>query len=155
MCECECGCICVKSRSRSGWVGMLVVGCWWQGAGDVVVVVGGVIPQQDYDELYAAGASLIFGPGTSCRTSASALRCNGGTHAPGCFFFPGCMRQAPTWWRRRARCSRWSTSVRPSPSKIHPAPHTKANTSRPCLSARVPPTCAHGHELSWLRVHSL
>ena len=29
-----------------------------------VVVCGGVVPQQDYDELRAAGAAAIFGPGT-------------------------------------------------------------------------------------------
>ena len=34
------------------------------GRGDIMVVVGGVIPPQDYDELYAAGAKAIFGPGT-------------------------------------------------------------------------------------------
>ena len=34
------------------------------GRGDVMVVVGGVIPPQDYDELRAAGAKAIFGPGT-------------------------------------------------------------------------------------------
>jgi methylmalonyl-CoA mutase len=32
--------------------------------GDIMVVAGGVIPQQDYDFLYNAGASFIFGPGT-------------------------------------------------------------------------------------------
>jgi methylmalonyl-CoA mutase len=31
---------------------------------DIVVVAGGVIPNQDYDFLYQAGASFIFGPGT-------------------------------------------------------------------------------------------
>lgn len=31
---------------------------------DIIVVAGGVIPPQDYDELYKAGVSLIFGPGT-------------------------------------------------------------------------------------------
>jgi len=31
---------------------------------DILVVVGGVIPQQDYDFLYKAGALAIFGPGT-------------------------------------------------------------------------------------------
>ena len=31
---------------------------------DILVVVGGVIPQQDYDFLYKAGAAAIFGPGT-------------------------------------------------------------------------------------------
>ena len=34
------------------------------GREDIVVVVGGVIPQQDYDFLYKAGAAAIFGPGT-------------------------------------------------------------------------------------------
>ncbi len=35
-----------------------------QGAGDVIVVAGGVIPKQDYDFLTAAGVKGIFGPGT-------------------------------------------------------------------------------------------
>ncbi len=34
------------------------------GAEDVLVIVGGVIPAQDYDFLYKAGATAIFGPGT-------------------------------------------------------------------------------------------
>lgn len=34
------------------------------GRGDILVVVGGVIPQQDYDFLKNAGAAAIFGPGT-------------------------------------------------------------------------------------------
>jgi methylmalonyl-CoA mutase len=32
--------------------------------GDVVVVCGGVIPQEDYEFLKQAGVSAIFGPGT-------------------------------------------------------------------------------------------
>jgi len=35
-----------------------------QGRGDIMIVVGGVIPPQDYPALYAAGAKAIFGPGT-------------------------------------------------------------------------------------------
>ncbi len=35
------------------------------GADDVVVVVGGVVPPQDYDTLYAAGVAAVFGPGTN------------------------------------------------------------------------------------------
>jgi methylmalonyl-CoA mutase len=31
---------------------------------DILVVVGGVVPEQDYDEVYEAGAASIFGPGT-------------------------------------------------------------------------------------------
>jgi methylmalonyl-CoA mutase len=34
------------------------------GREDIIVVIGGVIPAQDYDFLYKAGAVAIFGPGT-------------------------------------------------------------------------------------------
>jgi methylmalonyl-CoA mutase len=40
------------------------------GADDITIVCGGVIPRQDYAELYAAGAARIFGPGTPIVTSA-------------------------------------------------------------------------------------
>ncbi|MBS0125202.1 methylmalonyl-CoA mutase [Thetidibacter halocola] len=36
-----------------------------QGAGDILVICGGVIPQQDYEFLYKAGVKAIFGPGTN------------------------------------------------------------------------------------------
>ena len=36
-----------------------------QGAENMLVVVGGVIPAQDYDELRAAGVAAVFGPGTN------------------------------------------------------------------------------------------
>lgn len=36
-----------------------------QGADDILVIVGGVIPKQDYEFLYEAGVKGIFGPGTS------------------------------------------------------------------------------------------
>ncbi|HET9701855.1 MAG TPA: methylmalonyl-CoA mutase [Burkholderiales bacterium] len=35
-----------------------------QGAGDIVVVVGGVVPSQDYEFLKRAGVAAVFGPGT-------------------------------------------------------------------------------------------
>ncbi|MGB1037210.1 MAG: methylmalonyl-CoA mutase [Bacteroidia bacterium] len=35
-----------------------------QGMDDVLVVAGGVIPEQDYDYLYANGVDFVFGPGT-------------------------------------------------------------------------------------------
>ena len=40
------------------------------GREDIMVVVGGVIPAQDYDFLYKAGAAAIFGPGTSVAKAA-------------------------------------------------------------------------------------
>ncbi len=36
-----------------------------EGAGEILVVCGGVIPQQDYDFLYSKGVKAIFGPGTN------------------------------------------------------------------------------------------
>jgi methylmalonyl-CoA mutase len=41
-----------------------------QGGDGIIVFVGGVIPQQDYDFLYAAGVKGIYGPGTPIPVSA-------------------------------------------------------------------------------------
>ena len=41
-----------------------------QGAGDILVICGGVIPQQDYDFLKTAGVAAIFGPGTNIPAAA-------------------------------------------------------------------------------------
>jgi len=41
-----------------------------QGADDIIVFVGGVIPAQDYDMLYEAGVKGIYGPGTPIPASA-------------------------------------------------------------------------------------
>jgi methylmalonyl-CoA mutase len=41
-----------------------------QGAEDIIVFVGGVIPRQDYDFLYRAGVKGIYGPGTPIPLSA-------------------------------------------------------------------------------------
>jgi len=41
-----------------------------EGADDIIVVAGGVIPKQDYDYLYDAGVKGIFGPGTKIPVSA-------------------------------------------------------------------------------------
>ncbi len=40
------------------------------GREDIMVIVGGVIPAQDYDVLYQSGAAAIFGPGTSVTDAA-------------------------------------------------------------------------------------
>ncbi|MEE8399310.1 MAG: methylmalonyl-CoA mutase [Desulfobacterales bacterium] len=42
-----------------------------KGAGEILVVVGGVIPPQDYDFLNKAGVSGIYGPGTAISDSAN------------------------------------------------------------------------------------
>ncbi|MGQ3675592.1 methylmalonyl-CoA mutase [Xanthobacter sp. TB0139] len=44
-----------------------------EGRGDIMVVVGGVVPPQDYDALYAAGAQAIFPPGTVIADAAKEL----------------------------------------------------------------------------------
>ncbi len=44
-----------------------------QGRPDILVVVGGVIPPQDYAELREAGAAAIFGPGTVIAAAAADL----------------------------------------------------------------------------------
>jgi methylmalonyl-CoA mutase len=41
-----------------------------QGADDIIVFVGGVIPKQDYEFLYASGVKGIYGPGTPIPVSA-------------------------------------------------------------------------------------
>jgi len=43
------------------------------GRPDIMIVVGGVVPPQDYDELRAAGASAIFPPGTNIAEAAASL----------------------------------------------------------------------------------
>ncbi len=40
------------------------------GRDDIMVICGGVIPAQDYQYLYDAGAVAIFGPGTSVSKAA-------------------------------------------------------------------------------------
>src|SRR5579864_4955964 len=44
-----------------------------EGAGDILVVCGGVIPHRDYDFLKKAGVSAIFGPGTNIPAAAAEI----------------------------------------------------------------------------------
>ena len=44
-----------------------------EGADDILVVCGGVIPQQDYDELYAQGVAAVYGPGTNIPAAAAEI----------------------------------------------------------------------------------
>jgi len=43
------------------------------GRADIMVIAGGVIPQQDYNALYKAGVIGIFGPGTSISSAANKI----------------------------------------------------------------------------------
>jgi methylmalonyl-CoA mutase len=44
-----------------------------QGREDIMIIVGGVVPPQDYDELHKAGAEAIFPPGTVIADAAEEL----------------------------------------------------------------------------------
>jgi methylmalonyl-CoA mutase len=44
-----------------------------QGREDIMIIVGGVVPPQDYDALYKAGAEAIFPPGTVIADAAEEL----------------------------------------------------------------------------------
>ena len=43
------------------------------GAGDVVVIVGGVVPPKDYEFLEQSGVSRVFGPGTAVPDAAAGV----------------------------------------------------------------------------------
>jgi methylmalonyl-CoA mutase len=44
-----------------------------EGRGDIMIVVGGVVPPQDWDAVKAAGAAAIFPPGTVIAEAAEDL----------------------------------------------------------------------------------
>ena len=44
-----------------------------KGRDDILVLVGGVIPPQDYEALRAAGVAAIFGPGTNIPDAARSV----------------------------------------------------------------------------------
>jgi methylmalonyl-CoA mutase C-terminal domain/subunit len=45
-----------------------------RGASDILVVVGGTIPEQDIEGLRSAGVAAIFGPGTTLDTTVTFIR---------------------------------------------------------------------------------
>jgi methylmalonyl-CoA mutase C-terminal domain/subunit len=47
-----------------------------RGLGDVLVTVGGIIPDDDVEPLTAAGVAGVFGPGTTIREVADFIRAN-------------------------------------------------------------------------------
>lgn len=53
-----------------------------QGVDDMLVVVGGTVPDEDQEELLAAGVSAVFTPGTSTRDVVTFIR-ERVDHAPG------------------------------------------------------------------------
>ena len=47
-----------------------------KGAGDILLVAGGTIPEEDYPRLKESGVAAIFGPGTQLETTAEFIREN-------------------------------------------------------------------------------
>lgn len=70
--EADCHVVGVSSQAagHKTLVPQLVEALRKEGADDVLVVCGGVIPPQDYDFLKKAGATAIFGPGTNILAAA-------------------------------------------------------------------------------------
>ncbi len=68
-------------------VPQLIAALKQEGADDIVVFVGGVVPAQDYDYLFESGVAAVFGPGTPIPDAAQKVlqsvrqRLNGGTAA--------------------------------------------------------------------------
>jgi methylmalonyl-CoA mutase len=51
-------------------VPQVIEGLRKEGAEDIIVICGGVIPPQDYEEMLGFGVAAIYGPGTNILTSA-------------------------------------------------------------------------------------
>lgn len=60
-----------QAASHKTLIPQLIVALKALGAGDVVVVCGGVIPPHDYEFLKEAGVEAIFGPGTRITAAAT------------------------------------------------------------------------------------
>ena len=57
-------------QSRTLYTGFGPTSCAKLGRNDIIVIAGGVIPEQDHDFLYKSGVSSIFGPGSVIAESA-------------------------------------------------------------------------------------
>lgn len=79
-----------------------------QGAEDIVVVVGGVIPPGDYDFLYQHGVSCIFGPGTICDSLLCLL----------CIPHPGFLQCRDTYPRCSGKGDQVDQKTAPSPPAV-------------------------------------
>jgi methylmalonyl-CoA mutase C-terminal domain/subunit len=67
----------ILSGAHATLLPKVVAGLREAGAPDVLVVAGGIIPEEDRAELKAAGISAVFGPGSTIAEIATYLR----THA--------------------------------------------------------------------------
>ena len=54
-----------QAAAHKTLVPQVIEGLKQEGAQDIIVICGGVIPPQDYDEMMEMGVSAVFGPGTN------------------------------------------------------------------------------------------
>jgi methylmalonyl-CoA mutase C-terminal domain/subunit len=66
----------ILSGAHATLLPKVVAGLREAGAADVLVVAGGIIPEEDRAGLEAAGISAIFGPGSTIAEIATYLRAN-------------------------------------------------------------------------------
>jgi methylmalonyl-CoA mutase C-terminal domain/subunit len=66
----------ILSGAHATLLPKIVAGLRSAGAADVLVVAGGIIPEEDRPGLEAAGISAIFGPGSTIAEIATYLRAN-------------------------------------------------------------------------------
>lgn len=66
----------ILSGAHATLLPKVVAGLRAAGAADVLVVAGGIIPEEDRPGLEAAGVSAVFGPGSTIAEIASYLRAN-------------------------------------------------------------------------------
>ena len=66
----------ILSGAHATLLPKVVAGLREAGAADVLVVAGGIIPEEDRVGLQAAGISAIFGPGSTIAEIATYLRAN-------------------------------------------------------------------------------
>jgi methylmalonyl-CoA mutase C-terminal domain/subunit len=66
----------ILSGAHATLLPKVVAGLREAGAEDVLVVAGGIIPEEDRVELQTAGISAVFGPGSTIAEIASYLRAN-------------------------------------------------------------------------------
>jgi methylmalonyl-CoA mutase C-terminal domain/subunit len=60
--------ISVLSGAHNALVPEIVEGLKKEGLTDALILVGGIIPEEDFEGLYKAGANMIYTPGTSLET---------------------------------------------------------------------------------------
>jgi methylmalonyl-CoA mutase cobalamin-binding domain/chain len=63
----------VRPLATRRWPRKLIAALKEKDAGDIIVICGGVIPQQDYDFLKGVGVKAIFGPGTNIPDAAKKI----------------------------------------------------------------------------------